>query len=136
MPTIRAVHHIAVQVQDLEQSRAFWCALLGLAEVRRQPHALWCQAGDTLVMLERAPADASDDDDRAPPPFRSKRRGAHLIALTIDVDEREAWRARLAEAGVPLEKESDYTLYVRDPDGTRVGLSHYPTPARSLHSTS
>jgi HSP20 family molecular chaperone IbpA len=34
--------------------------------------------------------------------------------------------ARLTDAGHPIEGETAFTLYVRDPDGTRVGLSHYP----------
>ena len=27
---------------------------------------------------------------------------------------------------VPIERESPYTLYTRDPDGNLIGLSHYP----------
>ena len=35
---------------------------------------------------------------------------------------------RLREAGVAIEDRTAFTLYVRDPDGRRVGLSSYPTP--------
>ena len=34
--------------------------------------------------------------------------------------------ARLAAAGVVVEARTAYTLYVRDPDGRRIGLSSYP----------
>ena len=34
--------------------------------------------------------------------------------------------ARLEEAGIAIEVRTPYTLYVRDPDGRRVGLSSYP----------
>ena len=36
--------------------------------------------------------------------------------------------ARLAEASVPIERESEFTLYFRDPERNLLGLSHYPTP--------
>jgi hypothetical protein len=51
------------------------------------------------------------------------------VALAVARAEREAWRARLAAAGHPVERESAYTLYVRDPDGALVALSHWPDAA-------
>jgi hypothetical protein len=51
------------------------------------------------------------------------------VALAIARSEREAWRLRLAAAGHPVERESPYTLYVRDPDGALVALSHWPDAA-------
>ena len=117
------VHHIAIQVRDLERARAFYVEVLGLPEVRRQPHAVWVDAEGTLVMLEQ-----SADVD-APPPWQSARAGLHLLALQIGPTERAAWRARLIAAGAPIEGETGFTLYTRDPDGTRIGLSSYPAPA-------
>ncbi|MGC4063236.1 MAG: hypothetical protein QM784_01010 [Polyangiaceae bacterium] len=32
----------------------------------------------------------------------------------------------MTAAGHPVIHESDYTLYLRDPEGHRVGLSHWP----------
>jgi hypothetical protein len=116
---VTGVHHIAVQVLDLERARAFYVDVLGMRETKRQPHSIWVQAGATIVMLERG--------ERArDAPWVSPETGLHLLALTISRAERDAWRDRLQAAGVPLERESPYTLYCRDPDGTRVGLSHYP----------
>ena len=39
---------------------------------------------------------------------------------------RDAWEAHLTAAGHPIVHRTDYTLYVRDPEGNRVGLSHWP----------
>ena len=127
------VHHIAIQVADLERARAFYVDVLGLPETRRQPHSIWLDAGGAIVMLERPPADAPDATAPRgePAPWKSARTGLHLLALDIPADAREAWRAKLVAAGAPLEGETAFTLYTRDPDGTRIGLSSYPVPARA-----
>lgn len=117
------LHHVAIQVIDLERARRFWVEVLGLPEVRRQAHAVWVEAQGTIVMLERCAGDPPAD------PWRSQRAGLFLLALAIAPTEREHWRARLTDAGYPIEGETAFTLYVRDPDGTRVGLSHYPAQA-------
>jgi glyoxylase I family protein len=118
---VAGVHHVAVQVLDLERARAFYVDLLGLTEVRRQAHSIWVQAGATIVMLERG-TQARATSWQAPDA------GLHLLAFTIAAAERDAWRAKLAAAGATLEGETGFTLYARDPDGTRIGLSHYPDP--------
>jgi len=41
----------------------------------------------------------------------------------LAVDDRSAWEANLAVAGVAIESRTEHTLYFRDPDGHRVGLS-------------
>jgi hypothetical protein len=38
------------------------------------------------------------------------------------------WRQRLEASGVVIERETDYTFYFRDPDGTLLALSHFPVP--------
>ena len=118
--TITGVHHVAVQVNDLERSRSFYVDVLGLKEVRRQPHSLWVQAGDALVMLEKCSGEAP------PPAFNNDAQGLHLLALRIPAAARESWRKRLTHAGFPVVHETGFTLYVRDPDGARIALSHYP----------
>jgi glyoxylase I family protein len=94
------VHHVAIPVTDLEKSRAFYVDVLGLEEIRRQPHSIWVKAGDTILMLEL--------------------QAQWLVALAIDESAREAWRDK-----IHVESETQYTLYTRDPDGNRIALSHY-----------
>lgn len=128
---LAGVHHVAIQVADLARAEAFWCELLGCAVVQRwaddagQPRSLWVDVGGAAFLaLERVPARGD-----VAPPFAHPSPGAHLVALRIARADRAAWEARLTSAGVAIEKRSRYTLYVRDPDGTRVGLSHHPEPA-------
>ena len=119
------VHHFAVVVADLERAERFYVDALGLPVLRRwddsdgRPRSTWCELGaGVFLAIERANVDGPRRDDLAP--------GFHCIALRIRPDEREAWRERLERTGATVFRESDYTLYVRDPDGNIVGLSHFP----------
>ncbi len=114
------LHHLAIQVRDVDRAIAFYAGVLGLQETRRQPHSVWLDLGGAILMLERA---AGDVVDRS---WTSDAPGLHLVALSIDAAERTAWREKLTAAGHPIVAETKFTMYVRDPEGNRVGLSHYP----------
>jgi len=111
------IHHLALRVADPERARAFYADLLGLAERRRLEdaqglHAIWLDAGPVVLMLERE--------------LRGK--GAvsgsgHLLALAVA--DLGAWEERLRAAGVGVEDRTEHTLYFRDPDGHRVGVSDF-----------
>jgi hypothetical protein len=51
------------------------------------------------------------------------------VALRIAPGERGAWERRLQAAGVPVVDRSRWTLYLQDPEGNRIGLSHHPDEA-------
>jgi catechol 2,3-dioxygenase-like lactoylglutathione lyase family enzyme len=124
-----ALHHVAIQVRDLARAERFYRGLLGLEVLRRWPderggeRSVWLALGDAFLALERA---AGDVEARA---FRDERPGLHLVALRIRADERSGWEARLAGAGVAVVHRTEFTLYVQDPEGNRVGLSHWPERA-------
>ena len=117
------VHHIAIQVPDLERAARFYGDVIGLAEVRRQPHSIWLDAGGVVLMLEKCAGSG------LAPPWKSDVPGLHLLALAIEPARREEWRARLTAAGLTIEAETRFTIYARDPFGNRFGLSHYPDEA-------
>ena len=50
----------------------------------------------------------------------------HVLAL--EAEDLRAWEERLAAAGVPIDDRTAETLFVRDPDGHRVGLSAHRFP--------
>jgi catechol 2,3-dioxygenase-like lactoylglutathione lyase family enzyme len=122
-------HHLAIQCADLERSERFYRDLLGLPVLRRWPgpdgrdRSIWLSAGDAFLALERAgepPVEAA---------WRSPRAGLHLLALRIAPGERAGWEAKLAAAGVEVVERTGWTLYLRDPEGNRIGLSHHPEEA-------
>jgi glyoxylase I family protein len=129
-PVIAGCHHIAVQVRDLATAEAFYAGVLGLRVIKRWPaagsgeRALWLSLSDTsFLALEKA-------DTTAEPPgvhaFVDGHAGWHLVALRIAASERATWEAHLGEHHVEIVHRSRWTLYVRDPDGNRIGLSHHP----------
>ena len=112
-----AVHHLALRVSDCERAAAFYTGVLGLPELRRfqdadRVRSIWLRAGDVVLMLERALRGRGPEEG-----------SSHLLAL--GVDGLADWEARLTAAGVPIDDRTAYTLYVRDPDGHRVGLTVY-----------
>ncbi len=123
------VHHIALKVVDLAAAEAFYVGVLGLPVLRRWPSAdgagersLWLNLGaGSFLALERAGQGDGRVDEEAP--------GFHLVALHIDASQRTAWIAKLAQAGHPIYNQTPHTIYVRDPEGNRIGLSHWPREA-------
>ena len=120
-----SLHHLAITVADLALAERFYAGVLGLPVERRwadaagSPRSIWLGlGGGAFLAVERHHGDA---EARA-----GDRPGWHCVALGIAPDARASWRARLAEAGFPVERESDFTLYVRDPESNLVALSHYP----------
>ena len=114
------LHHLALRVADCERSLAFYSGLLGLPEVRRlhegdSVRAVWLSAGDAVIMLEKALRGAG-------PAAGS----GHVLAFAVA--DLRAWEERLAAAGVPIDDRTEETLFVRDPDGHRVGLSVHRFP--------
>jgi catechol-2,3-dioxygenase len=122
------VHHVAIQVRDLEQMAAFYTGVLQLSELKRWPgrdrdRAVWLDlGGSAFLALEQmpggTPAHTAD--------WETEAAGLHVLALGITRDERADWEARLASAGVKVAHRTPYSLYLRDPEGNRIGLSHWP----------
>ena len=114
------VHHLAIQVADLETCSAFYREVLGLEPIAPpRPGVAWFRAGEAVLMLE--PVGGAVHSEA----WRNDRPGFYVLALAIAEDEREAWVERLGAANVPIEHRTAFTIYLRDPEGNRIGLSHY-----------
>jgi glyoxylase I family protein len=127
------VHHVAIGVRDLPALEAFYTKALGLPVLRRWPaedgarddRSVWLDlGGGAFLALERIAA-----SERAAWSDGPAASGYLMIALRIAHTARATWEARLAAAGVAVVRRTDYTLYVDDPEGNRVGLSHWPEEA-------
>ena len=125
---VTGFHHVAVQVKALEDVASFYREVLALPEIERHHgpdgrlRSIWLDVGGgSFLALERVEAAPSPD-----PAFRDGRPGLFLLALRIDRADRARIRAELERRGLPLVHETRWTLYVRDPEGNRVALSHHP----------
>lgn len=153
-PPTFGIHHLALVVSDLEAMERFYTGVLGLPLVRRwcgsddeRDRAIWLALGhDAFLALERADNKIRTDrpqrmvgefdQERTPSSVRTPltqtpccfgpNAGWHLVALTINPIDRDAWRQRLSEAGHPVERETDCTMYARDPERNFIALSHWP----------
>ncbi len=116
-------------MRDLDGCERFYREVLGLPVLRRWPDAsggdrsVWLGLEGGFLALERAATPPE------PGPFHDGRAGLHLLALRIPAAERAAWEARLAARGVAVAHRTRWTLYLRDPEGNRIGLSHHPDEA-------
>lgn len=110
------VHHIALRARDVDALVRFYVDLLGLSVVRdARPRSVWLGLGDARLMIESRDADEPDV------PAGS----LELVAFAATEDERRSLRAKLVAMDA-LEAETAHTLYFRDPEGRRVGVSSYP----------
>jgi catechol 2,3-dioxygenase-like lactoylglutathione lyase family enzyme len=124
---IRGFHHLAIQVRDLEGAVGFYSGVLGLPE--RQRHfredgslrSVWVSLPDGgFLALEAC------SGNRVEEPFRREAPGYLLLALKIDASARAEVEGELARLGIEVVHRTRWTLYIRDPEGNRIGLSHHP----------
>ena len=133
--TARGVHHVALLCSDVEQTIRFYQGLLGfpLAELfenrdyKRSTHLFFDLGHDNTLAF-------FDFPDLGLAPYSEVLGGFHHIAISVDRAQWDAARARLDEAGIPTQIESEISLYFSDPDGVRLELiaedlgSLYGTP--------
>jgi catechol 2,3-dioxygenase-like lactoylglutathione lyase family enzyme len=144
MPAVLGHHHLAIQVKDLAAAERFYVEVLGLAVVKRWPRedgpgerSLWLSAGSPPGAQAPGEWNAENgflaleacDQEQPPRPFRDPQGGLHLLALRILASDRAAWEAKLASLQIEIVHRTRWTLYVRDPEGNRLGLSHFPHEA-------
>lgn len=127
---VEGLHHVALQVRALGPMVAFYKEVLGLSVLAEHPGAdgrlrsVWMGLPGAFLALETVTSALPP-----PAPFRNQAPGWFLVALRIRPADRARVRAELEQAHVPVEHETPWTLYVRDPEGNRVALSHHPDAA-------
>ena len=118
------LHHVALGARNVAAVAAFYRDLLGLGEIRRQAgeggelRSIWLDLGGAILMIEHA-----DEPSR---PVDGVSAGPFLIALRVTPGERRALEAELDRHGHAVESRTRYSSYLRDPEGNRVAISHYP----------
>ena len=114
--------HTMVRVKDIDASKAFYCDLLGLEEVRRIDN----EAGEfTLVFL--APPGQSDAQVELTYNWGSDEdygEGRNFGHLAYEVDDIYAACQKLMDAGVTINRppRDGRMAFVRSPDGISIEL--------------
>ena len=127
---VQGVHHLALQVRRLAPMVAFYQGVLGLPVLAEhhaedgQLRSVWLGLPEAFLALETVVGEPPGTT-----PFRNQAPGWFLVALRIAPAERASVRAELERAQVKVEHETRWTLYVRDPEGNRLALSHHPAAA-------
>jgi catechol 2,3-dioxygenase-like lactoylglutathione lyase family enzyme len=113
------IHHLAFRTTDVPRLERFYTGVLGLEVLRRDgSRSVWLDAGGAIVMLERR-----GDGEPAIDPASME-----VTCFAMSPHDARARLARLAAANVVIEGLTSSSLYFRDPDGRRIGLSTYPDP--------
>ena len=115
---LQGFHHLAIQVRDLERTAAFYREAIGLEELARHRRedgtlrAIWMGVpGGGFIALELC--DGPLVEER----FRRATPGLLMVALKISPADRPDLLARFARLGLPIEHQTKWTVYVRDPEG-------------------
>jgi glyoxylase I family protein len=129
MKDVQGFHHVAIQARDVERVTAFYRDLLGFPELKRHQRedgtlrSIWVGVpGGAFLAIEAVEGTPPLQDA----PFRHPEPGLLMLVFRIPREARGGVVETLAREGVRLEHETRWTLYVRDPEGNRVGLSHHP----------
>ena len=118
---------------DLEAATRFYAEVIGLERLSGTPgRHVFFRAGDGVFLLFN-PEHTSiivTTVNGVPIPLHGSRGPGH-VAFAVSDAELEAWRARLAEHGIPVEAAVSWpgggrSIYLRDPAGNSVELA---TPA-------
>ncbi|MFL5343749.1 MAG: VOC family protein [Hyalangium sp.] len=124
---VQGFHHVALQARDVERVTAFYRDLLGFPELTRHHRpdgslrSIWVGVpGGAFLAIE------SVEGEPEQAPFRHERPGLLMLAFRIPRASRSAAVQAFLRVGVHLEHETRWTIYVRDPEGNRVALSHHP----------
>ena len=119
----RGLHHVAIVCADVETTIGFYQGLLEfplteVVENRDYPgstHFFFDIGHDNLIAFFDFPGlDVG--------PYAEVLGGLHHLAISVEPEQWERLRAKLDDAGVDYLQESGTSIYLRDPDGTRVEL--------------
>ncbi len=124
MSSTLTIHHIAFKSDNLESYCHFYenvfqiKAEKTLHDETGHVRSKWYRIGSVILMLERR--DTAPNTSQLTPEHRN------TFVFSIKKNEKEIWRTHLQAQNISLCSESPYTIYFLDPEGQRLGLSHYP----------
>jgi glyoxylase I family protein len=117
-------HHVAIKVREVEAVAAFYREALSLPELQR-----WASPNGALrsIWLAATAGQGAEGGFLAVEATELGERPSHsIVALRIAVAQRAALVQALSARGIAVVRETDWSIFVLDPSGNTVGLSHHP----------
>ena len=111
---IKGLNHITLAVSDLDTSFSFYTSILDCQPLAKWSRGAYLLAGDVWLCLS-----VNSNTHSEPQPDYT-----HL-AFSVDLDEFERWRSRLAQHHVSEWKQNTSegdSIYFLDPDGHKLEL--------------
>ncbi|MBI2299567.1 MAG: VOC family protein [Armatimonadetes bacterium] len=111
--------------EDLEAAERFYREVLGLEVIGRMAgRHVFFRCGDAVFLVFNP--DRTVNSDSGTPTHGAAGQGH--VAFAVEEGELDAWRRRLRESGVAVEKEiawedGGYSIYFRDPAGNSVEVA-------------
>jgi catechol 2,3-dioxygenase-like lactoylglutathione lyase family enzyme len=128
-PRIEGLLEAALYARDLDAAETFFGGVLGLERIRRagSRHVFFRVGAGILLIFNPDETERPPAPGALPVPPHGARGPGH-VCLRIPGSDIDAWRDRLAAAGVGIEADFDWpngarSLYVRDPAGNSVELA-------------
>ena len=123
-PRITGILETVLYVADIDRAEQFYRDVMALREIGKDPgRHVFFRVGSGVLLLFRAERTRRS---ASIPPHGAD--GEIHICFTIDADEYEAWKARIREYRILIEKETEWpagrSFYFRDPDGNLLELAN------------
>lgn len=114
------LHHLAMRSADVTALAAFYCEVFSMKLVRdARPKSQWLGlGGEAVLMIETREAGE-------PAPAAGS---LELVAFRVDEAGKAAIRRKAVERDC-FDGETQFTVYLRDPEGRRVAVSTYDLAA-------
>jgi catechol 2,3-dioxygenase-like lactoylglutathione lyase family enzyme len=121
---VNNVYETVLYANDLEQAETFYQEVLGLQLIRKMSVGLAFDCGPGVLLIfdpVKASKPGRDVPSHGP-------QGDGHIAFGVPLEQMDAWREHLAQAGVAIEKDvnwggSSQSIYFRDPAGNSLELA-------------
>lgn len=107
----------------MDKVASFYEQAFELRELKRHHHedgslrSVWLDLGGSILMVE--------ETQETRPLTHGVGAGPFLLAFRVREESRAGWEERLTQLGASIESRTQYSSYVRDPEGNRVAISHY-----------
>jgi catechol 2,3-dioxygenase-like lactoylglutathione lyase family enzyme len=119
----RGIHHTALICSDVRRTVDFYQNIVGFPLIEMFENR--DLAGSTHFFFDLGNGNALAFFDLPgvdPGPYAEVLGGLHHLAISVSPDDWKAARERLDAAGIQYQLESGTSIYVPDPDGTRLEL--------------